>query len=310
MGRYVQRRAWWIWAIVFGCSGAVSNPAPPAHAAPTPESATRLAAVEARTETKATEPVTEPVAPAPVDEPAPVAPVEPVGPPLPKFPARPTPFRLLILGDSMAATDFGRALETKLDAREDIRVARRGKSATGLARPDYFDWMDEGTRRVAQHDPDLVVVIIGGNDGQDLIPKSKDARPRRVFWTSDAWEDAYAKRVVDFCLALLADHRRIVWLELPVMEHKSLERKLEKIRRVQVEALGALQPRVAYVSTRPHFVDDGGKVLTRVRVPGYRTPQLLRQEDGIHFTVPGSRYFAAQVAPDVLAALGLAEAKR
>ncbi len=307
MRRRVQRRAWWIPVIVFGCSGAVSKTAPSAHASPAPETPPRVARAEPAEPVVAAEPPEAPPETPPQSPPAvsEVAMMEAVGPPLPTFPAREAPYKLLILGDSMAATDFGRALEKRLDKRAEIEVARRGKSATGLARPDYFDWMAEGSKRVTQHDPDLVVVIIGGNDGQDLIPKSKDARPRRVIWNSDDWEAAYAARVTDFCLELLADHRRILWLELPVMEHRSLERKLRTIRRVQVEALNALIPRVTYVPTRAHFVGEDGKVLTRVKVPGYRATQVLRQEDGIHFTVPGSQYFAARVAPDVLAALGL-----
>lgn len=313
MVTHLHRRSGWLLVLLAGCGGVVSNPPPAAHAAPAPESTTRAPEISPANS------VAPKSAPAPTEvahtdhaiEPAPEDPAvakkltEQVGPPLPEFPARAAPYKVLILGDSMAATDFGRQLERRLEKRADIEVARRGKSATGLARPDYFDWMGEAKKRVQRHDPDLVVVIIGGNDGQDLIPKSKKTKPRRVFWHGDHWADAYARRVLDFSLTLLADHRRIVWLELPVMEHRSLERKLVKIRGIQKDALGALMPRVAYVPTRPHFVGAKGEVLTKVKVKGYRRAQVLRQDDGIHFTVPGSKYFAAKVAPDVLAALGL-----
>lgn len=289
--------------LLVSCSSAVHERAStpePARVAPVPP------AVEAAPPAAAPELVRAPVAPPP-EAPPKVAPEPqpPVGPPQPVFPVRAPPYRVLILGDSMAATDFGRALEKKLDVRTDVEVARRGKSATGLARPDYFDWMAEAEARVKRHDPDLVVVIIGGNDGQDLQPKSKKSKVRRVFWKSDAWDDAYAERLVAFCLTLLEDHRRIVWLELPVMDHRSLEKKLTRIRQVQRDALGSLIPRVAYVETRPHFLDAKGRILRKVSVDGYRSAQVLRQDDGIHFTVPGSRYFADKVAPDVLAALGL-----
>ncbi len=317
---HLHRRTGWLLVLLAGCGGVVSNPPPTAHAAPAPESTTQGPEISAA---NALPPKSEPARSVVETPDAPAADsasdaasedpavtkklTEQVGPPLPEFPARAAPYKVLILGDSMAATDFGRQLERRLEKRADIEVARRGKSATGLARPDYFDWMGEAKKRIRRHDPDLVVVIIGGNDGQDLIPKSKKTKPRRVLWHGDDWADAYARRVLDFSLALLADHRRIVWLELPVMEHKSLERKLVKIRGIQKDALGALMPRVAYVPTRPHFVGTQGEVLTKVKVQGYRSAQVLRQDDGIHFTVPGSKYFAAKVAPAVLAALGLEE---
>lgn len=271
---------------------AVAEPEPAAAPAPEP--------VAAEPEETAEPTTAEPVAEAP----------EIVGPPEPPFPARPGPHRVLILGDSMAATDFGRALEKQLDRRPDVTVARRGKSSTGLARPDYFDWMAESARRVKKHDPDLVVVIIGGNDGQDLqkLPKAKG--PKRVFWKSDKWPAAYADRVTDFCMSMLTDYRRVVWLELPVMDHRRLEKKLELIRRVQREALAKLEPRVHYVATRDHFLSEKGRLLRKVKAPGYKRPQQLRQEDGIHFTVPGGRYFADRVAKDVLAALGVTEERQ
>jgi len=60
--------------------------------------------------------------------------------PEPEPAAAPTePRRVLILGDSLAATGFGAMLEKRLDAREDVVCYRKGKSASGLARPDFFD---------------------------------------------------------------------------------------------------------------------------------------------------------------------------
>src|SRR5688572_2790634 len=82
------------------------------------------------------EPQPEPIAIAPIVEPPPPEPPPP--PPPPRH------YKALIIGDSMAATDFGVALEKQLDAHRYISCVRWGKSATGLARPDYFDWMRAG----------------------------------------------------------------------------------------------------------------------------------------------------------------------
>lgn len=203
----------------------------------------------------------------------------------------------------MAATDFGKALEKKLDAHRKITCARRGKSSTGLARPDYFDWMSEGAKQVQKHRPDLVVVIIGGNDGQDLIPP-KGVRARRVHWKKKAWSDAYRQRVIDFLNLLTEGDRRVLWLELPVMERPHLESKLATIRAVQKDAIASV-PAATWVDTRRHFLDGRGRILRSTKVRGYKKAQKLRQDDGIHFSVAGARFFAQRIYPEVLGALGL-----
>ncbi len=212
------------------------------------------------------------------------------------------PFKVLMLGDSMTATDFGKALEKLLDAHPQVECARRGRSATGLARPDYFDWQSEGRKQAKKHDPDLIIVVMGGNDGQDLIDKAK--KKRRVFWKGKKWPENYSQRMKHFIDGVMAPYRKVVWIELPVMDRPRLEKKLTIIRQVQRELVNSLDE-ANYLSTRKFFVDNNDKLFRATKVKGYKAKQKLRQEDGIHFTVPGSRYFANRVYPLVLKNLGL-----
>ena len=219
--------------------------------------------------------------------------------------ARPSPGtpseerRVLILGDSMAATDFGRALQTLLNRRPGVDARREGKSATGLARPDFFDWMLEGARLVETHQPDLVVVVIGGNDGQDLV--DAEGTKARVQWNGPGWKAAYADRVQTLADTLAgSSKRRILWVALPVMARKRLEDKLVLIRSVQRTAL-AERPWVEYLETGRWFVDEQGALLRSVTIRGESRP--LRQEDGVHFSLAGARWFAGRVAPLVMARL-------
>ncbi len=201
--------------------------------------------------------------------------------------------RLLIVGDSMAATDFGRALERRLAKLDGLKVARKGKSATGLARPDFYDWFAQAEKQTKKNRPDLVVVVIGGNDGQDLL--NEEGKGRIVF-NSKRWPAAYQKRVTDFAATLTANNRRVAWLELPVMDRARLEKKLSTIRALQRVALEA-NPDVFWVETRPLFLTESGKIKRRV---GRRK---MRQKDGIHFSLAGSRYFAdgvVELLKDVL----------
>jgi len=216
------------------------------------------------------------------------------------------PRRVLILGDSLAATAFGVLLEKRLDDHPQIVCFRKAKSASGLARPDFYDWMEESRRQVQARNPDLVIVIIGGNDGQDLTARKK--KGGRVRWKDPDWEQAYRRRVQEFLVGITAPDRKILWVGLPRMGSHSLERKLNLIRTIQQEAVLGMGGAGVYLDTAPFFTDDNGELLQEARVRGRRRPQAIRADDGIHFTMAGSRYFADRVYPEVLALLDLESA--
>lgn len=253
------------------------------------------------------------VAPEPEPEPVaavlPTPSVEPVAgaaepEPVAEIPV--TPRKVLILGDSLAATGFGALLERKLDAHPNIDCDRKAKSATGLARPDFYDWEAEAKKQVEAKTPDLVVVIMGGNDGQDLTPKS--GKGKRVGWKSDGWNAAYKGRVADFLKEIGVADRKVLWLGLPKSEMNSFEQKLAVIRQVQSEAVAELGEAGTYVDTTPFLTDAAGTLLEKATV-GKRKDQELREEDGIHFTMAGSEFFADKVYPEVLKVLGLPDAE-
>ncbi|MCE9667667.1 DUF459 domain-containing protein [Myxococcus stipitatus] len=213
------------------------------------------------------------------------------------------PRSVLLLGDSLIATGFGDYLLARLEAHPDIRASRRARSSTGLARPDFFDWMAVGEEEVKRHQPDVVVVILGGNDGQSLLERD-GSKP--VHWGKPEWGEAYRRRIDSFASVISAPGRKIVWLELPATGLKRFEQKLGVIRELQREVIGA-RADARYVDTRAFFTDAQGRALSQARVEGFRKPMKLRMSDGVHFTVAGGRYFASKVYPEVLGALGLAQ---
>jgi hypothetical protein len=207
---------------------------------------------------------------------------------------------VLLLGDSLLVTSFGQSLEKSLNEHPGTRAVRRAKSSTGLARPDFFDWMRVGREEVERHRPDVVVVIMGGNDGQGLTDEKGKAK---VQWGASGWEAAYRQRVEDFLGILEAPGRKILWVELPHTGLPKFERKLGVIRRVLREAVSAHESST-HLDTRPFFTDAKGGLLREARIEGFRKPMRLRMQDGVHFTVAGGRYFASKVHPAVIGLLG------
>lgn len=203
---------------------------------------------------------------------------------------------VLLLGDSLIVTSFGEYLEKALNESPGVHAVRRAKSSTGLARPDFFDWMKAGREEVERHRPDVVVVIMGGNDGQGLTDDKGKAKAQ---WGAPGWEAAYRQRVEDFLRVLEAPGRRILWLELPVTGLPNFERKLRVIRRVLREAVSA-HGATTHLDTKSFFTDARGGLMREARVEGFRKPMPLRMEDGVHFTLAGGRYFASSVYPAVM----------
>ncbi|PRP91832.1 hypothetical protein ENSA5_52700 [Enhygromyxa salina] len=215
------------------------------------------------------------------------------------------PRRVLIVGSSLAATGLGAVLEDTLDANPDVVCYRKGKSASGLARPDFYDWFDQGKRQVEFRKPDLVIVIMGANDGQDLTPWKGS---RRVRWDSEGWPEAYRGRVDQFLAELAApieeaEGAKVMWLGLPKVPSPSLERKLKVIREIHEQGVGALGDGGLYLDTTQYLVDEQGALLRSAEVKGKQ--RELRSEDGVHFTMSGCEYLAAKIYPEVLEALGL-----
>jgi hypothetical protein len=215
------------------------------------------------------------------------------------------PRRVLIVGSSLAATGFGAVLEDMLDEHPDIECFRKAKSASGLVRPDFFDWDDQSKRQVEFRKPDLVIVFMGANDGQD-IPSWQGSS--RVGWGDESWPAAYRARVDDFLGNLTMsvegqDGADVMWLALPKMPSPSLERKLTIIRGVHEQAVAALGAHGSYLDTTQYLIDDQGQLMVSTEVRGKQ--REIRSEDGVHFTMSGCEYLADKIYPEVLTRLGL-----
>jgi hypothetical protein len=199
--------------------------------------------------------------------------------------------RVLLIGDSFVRQSFGRGLERELSGAG-FSVLRRGKGSSGLARPDFFDWWSEGARLVAAHDPEVVIVMMGGNDGQHLFDPD---RRLRVRWGEDEWEEQYAARIESFLDALGAGSRTVLWVELPPMRGRRFERKVEYIRGIQRATLRRI-PSARYVPTGDLLRDPAGRLLETLSVGGGAALHAVHEPDGVHLTPEAGKAFAQQVA--------------
>ena len=226
--------------------------------------------------------------------PAPIAPT----PPPPSGLRRPTaadPLRVLILGDSLGK-DFAYGFTTLAATDATVAVTTDARPATGLSRPDYFDWPAQLARDLSASRPELIIVMLGGDDAQ---PFEVDGHP--VAQGTDEWRAVYSARVTAFMDEACADGRTVLWLGLPVMSDESFSARMRELNALFAAAAHGC---VHYAETWPLFSDASGGYAPFLTDDTGRM-QAMRQLDGIHFSVAGAMRvgaYARRLVTDLLPA--------
>lgn len=224
-------------------------------------------------------------------EPEVAAPTEPDVPPGERWKARPrreVVKRVLIVGASSIQYAVGTELERELGERYDVAVVRKGKVATGLSRPDVFDWPAETKRLCAEAHPDLVVGQFGGNDGQNLL----DAANKPLSMRTPEWEAEYARRIGQLAEVVRDCGARLLLVGMPIMRSDAFSDKIRWLNEVTRQAV--TQEGGLYVDIFDTAATPEGTYRLDVTVDGHTS--RMRTDDGIHFTRLGGIHVARILA--------------
>lgn len=195
------------------------------------------------------------------------------------------PDDVLLVGSSSVNGALGVLIERELE-QQGMHVGRVSHAATGLARPDYFDWQAEIPRLGDLHAMRGVLVLLGGNDTQPLrIVTTTGRRPEHesVRWTDEArWNELYTQRVTAFVDGLCAAGAPRVLVVLPT-EGLS-DTWSERVRRVQAAQIAGTR------ASRCGTVIDPRAVPTR---------DERSTVDGVHLSRRGSRAVWQAIGPEV-----------
>jgi uncharacterized protein len=203
--------------------------------------------------------------------------------------------KILMLGDSMIAGGFGLFLAQKLEREHGFVVDRRGKSSTGLARPDFHDWIDVGRAARNEAEPAAVVCMFGGNDGQGLYM----GRDKWIRYGEPEWTPEYRRRINRFADAVTAKGERLIWIGMPQMRLDRLHERVAHMNTLYAAEM-AIRPNARFVPIWEVLAVDG-KYSDHVEIDGKRT--RVRTGDGVHITTAGAHYLADFVRPHVAAVL-------
>jgi hypothetical protein len=187
------------------------------------------------------------------------------------------PVELFVTGDSQAAF-IGQLLTDALpDELFDVEVVPR--NATGLTNPEFFNWEINAQQEIAAREPDAVVMVIGGNDGFNLL-----VGDQLYGWGDPEWQTEYARRAAVVMRTLSSEGERPVYWVPPPTARDDEQNGIYKTQNRAVEDAAAAVPGARYVDIFNTI--NGGVYSDELRIDGDRV--LARQSDGIHFTREGA----------------------
>jgi uncharacterized protein len=238
--------------------------------------------------------------------------------------------RVLVLGDSMIAGGFGLYLARALGEERGYDVTRRGKSSSGLARPDFFDWLAEAKRLVGETPYDATVVMFGGNDVQGLHMGKVSGRTEWIRWEDEGWSEEYARRINALADIVAPAGQQLFWIGMPVMRPSKFHARVQRVNTIY-RAEMAIRPNALFVDIWSVLADEDGQYSDHIYVQPAGASEsapatddasegasddasepkpkpkgkkvLVRASDGIHLTVAGAHHLTAHVEQVVHAEL-------
>ena len=202
--------------------------------------------------------------------------------------------RLWIAGDSLVITP-GYAIIRAAGASKVIESVGGvdGRIATGLTRPDVFNWFDEIRRKVKELKPHAVVLDFGGNDDKAYMTGLPDGVTIDDFGGS-VWRREYARRVGGLMDAINRQGAFVVWIGLPQTRSPEQTARFDVVNAV-VEKQARKRPgRAAYIDTYRLFAGDDGGYTQYLRNLSGDLVQV-RAADGVHFEREGGDMIAREV---------------
>lgn len=195
---------------------------------------------------------------------------------------------VLLTGDSLMAVGLAQGIAQVLRDDPAFALVRGYRSATGLSRPDYFDWPGALKSYVRKYRPDVVLVAMGGNDAQGFRSEGKV-----LHFATPAWDKAYRDRVAEFLRIARSSGAKVLWIGAPTMRTAAFTTSMGRLNRLVREAMvdvGGCE----YLDPTP-FITASGQFAAYL--PDGRGRQTkVRTDDGVHMTNQGAVRVATGVA--------------
>jgi lysophospholipase L1-like esterase len=168
-----------------------------------------------------------------------------------------------------------------------------GRIATGLERPDVFNWFEHIRAQLKKLKPRAVVVGFGANDDHDYMTGLPEGTPTATFG-SPQWTFEYRRRVAGVMDTVTRAGAFLVWIGLPITRDPEQSRRFDTINAVVQQEAAKREGRVTYLDTYTTFAGDDGGFTEYQAQPSGRLVKV-RASDGVHFEPEGGAIIAREV---------------
>jgi hypothetical protein len=202
--------------------------------------------------------------------------------------------RVWIAGDSLVIVPGQSLLRAVAGNRAVAPVGEiDGRIASGLERPDVFNWFTHVRDEMHKKKPRAVVLMFGGNDDHGFMTGLPEGKEIGSFG-SPSWRAEYRRRVAGIMETITQNGGFLVWIGLPISRDPVQTQRYDTINAI-VQTEAAKRPgRVSYLDTYFFFAgadggfsqyieDDTGKLVK------------MRADDGVHFERPAGDLIAEKV---------------
>jgi uncharacterized protein len=193
--------------------------------------------------------------------------------------------RLTVIGDSLADGVWA-GLHRNLRAGKRFKVRRAAKVSSGLA---AYDWYS-AAETLLDDDTDIVVVMLGANDGQAIRRPGET----RIAYRGGRWRDVYADKIDELLQLFKERDVFTVWIGLPVMRKDSMREQAERLNAIFAEVVTG-RADVSFLPTWDLTTDDNGEYSAYADLDDSGRPRQFRAKDGVHFTMMGYQFLARHV---------------
>jgi hypothetical protein len=190
--------------------------------------------------------------------------------------------RLWVAGDSLVVVP-GQSLLRAIGGRSAMEATGEvdGRIASGLERPDVFNWFKQIPKQMKKERPRAVILMFGGNDDHGFMTGLPPGREVDGFATA-SWTEEYRRRVGAIMDSVTRARAFLVWIGLPITNDAEQTARFDTINAVVQTEAGKRRGRVAYLDTYFFFAgDDGGYAEYLANASG--TLVKMRADDGVHF---------------------------
>ena len=211
-------------------------------------------------------------------------------------PKDPNARKVLVIGDFVAG-GLAWGLDQAFAKEPRLMVLDKAQPTSGLVRTDSYDWNAELPELLNLEKPDLVIVVFGVNDRQQM-----KADGTRLAIRSTGWEKVYAERIAGIAETLKVYGRPFFWVGAPPLKTAVASGDMAYLN-------GLYKPRAeavagTFIDVWNGFTNESGQFITSgPDIDGQ--VRALRTSDGINFTRAGRLKLSFYVEKEVRRRTGL-----